>query len=88
MTECQSLVCFRVSLADLTEMRSNVLMEAGYMFGCGHYEADLLIDASIEKSLYPFGGTSDVSNFQPFHRSGLRFTGNLRHESLLHLIST
>jgi hypothetical protein len=69
-------------------MRPNVLMEAGYMFGCGHNEADLLNDASIEKSPYPFGGTRDVSNFQHFHRFGLRFTGNLRHESLLHRIST
>ena len=49
-TDCQSLGCFRVTVSDLTEMRPNVLMEAGYMFGCGHDNADMLFVGQVRKS--------------------------------------
>lgn len=44
------------AVADLTEMRPNVLMEAGYMFGCGHDNADLLFIGQVGKSPTLFYG--------------------------------
>jgi hypothetical protein len=45
------------AVADLTEMRPNVLMEAGYMFGCGHDNEDFLLVGQIGKSPTLFYGT-------------------------------
>lgn len=50
------LGCFRLTVADLTEMRPNVLMEAGYMFGCGHDNEDLLLVGQVGKSPTLFYG--------------------------------
>jgi hypothetical protein len=44
------------AVADLTEMRPNVLMEAGYMFGCGHDNSDLLLVGQVGKSPESFYG--------------------------------
>jgi hypothetical protein len=44
------------AVADLTEMRPNVLMEAGYMFGCGHDSSDLLLVGQVGKSPKSFYG--------------------------------
>lgn len=44
------------AVADLTEMRPNVLMEAGYMFGCGHDNEDLLLVGQVGKSPTLFYG--------------------------------
>jgi nucleoside 2-deoxyribosyltransferase len=44
------------AVADLTEMRPNVMMEAGYMFGCGHDSSDLLLVGQVGKSPTSFYG--------------------------------
>jgi hypothetical protein len=44
------------AVADLTEMRPNVLMEAGYMFGCGHDNSDLLFIGQVGQSPTLFYG--------------------------------
>jgi len=44
------------AVADLTELRPNVLMEAGYMFGCGHDSSDLLLVGQVGQSPTLFYG--------------------------------
>jgi hypothetical protein len=44
------------AVADLTEVRPTVLMEAGYMFGCGHDSSDLLLVGQVGQSPTLFYG--------------------------------
>jgi hypothetical protein len=59
--ETQNLIKIQIehcdfAVADLTEIRPNVLMEAGYMFGCGHDNSDLLLIGQLDKSPTSFYG--------------------------------